>query len=342
MLFAFALIHGWVGIRAAVLIMAAAPLGYYVLSSIAAWRFFRRDRARQLADFTPPVSLLKPVRGVDFASYENFASFCRQDYPEYEILFAVNDGTDPAVPLIQRLIADFPQRRIRLFVGAEHLGANRKINNLARLASEAQHEILVQTDGDVRVGPRYLREVVAPLADEKTGAVTSFYRALAEKKLGAEFEAVGVASDFVAGVLMADWIEGVTFALGASIATTKGWMRKIGGFAAIADLHSDDYELGNRIYRAGGNVVLSREPVWTMYPAQTLRSFWEHQLRWTRTVRSCRPFSYLGLLFTQGLPWTLLAVACAPTTWIGGAYFAAYVILRLAMAWTEGVWGVGK
>jgi ceramide glucosyltransferase len=340
-LFTLALIHWWVGIRAALLILAAAPLAYYVLSGLAAWRFFRRERVRQLADFTPPVSLLKPVRGVDFASYENFASFCRQDYPQYEILFAVNDGADPAVPLIRRLIAEFTERRIRLFVGAEHLGANRKINKLARLAREAQHETLVLTDGDVRVGPRYLREVVAPLADEKTGAVTSFYRALAEKNLGAELEAVGIASDFFAGVLMADWIEGVTFALGASIATTKHWVDKIGGFVAIADLHSDDYELGNRIARAGGNVLLSRESVWTTYPPQTLRSFWDHQLRWARTVRLCRPLSYVGLVFTFGLPWALLAALVTRDGTVAAMYLLSYVVLRLVQAWTLGVWGVG-
>ncbi len=156
--------------RDALLILAATPLVYYALAILVAVRFFRRHRARPLPAYTPPVSLLKPVRGVDFGSYENFASFCQQDYLEYEILFAVNDDRDPAVPLIQRIVEEFPERRIRLLVGAEHLGANRKVNKLARLAREARHDVLVLTDGDVRVGPRYLREVVAPLADRKIGA----------------------------------------------------------------------------------------------------------------------------------------------------------------------------
>src|SRR5216684_8842248 len=160
--------------RDAVLLLALAPLVYYVLATLAALRFFGRARARQLPNYTPPVSVLKTVRGVDFGSHENFASFCRQEYQDYEILFAVNDDADPAVPLIQRIIEEFPERRIRLLVGAEHLGANRKVNKLARLVREAQHDLLVLTDGDVRVGPHYLREVVAPLADCKTGAVTSF------------------------------------------------------------------------------------------------------------------------------------------------------------------------
>ena len=327
--------------RDGVLLLAAAPLVYYLLATLVALRFFKRERARVLPDYAPPLSILKPVRGVDFGTYENFASFCRQDYPDYEILFAVNDETDPAVPVIRRIIADFPDRRIRSLVGAEHLGANRKVNKLARLASEARHEVLVLTDGDVRVGPNFLREVVGPLADRKTGAVTCFYRGIAEKNLGAEIEAVGASSDFFAGVLMAGWTEGISFALGASIATTKQWLGKMGGFEAVAGTLADDYELGHRIAKAGGEVVLSREPVWTMYPAQTLRGFWDHQVRWARTVRLCRPLSYVGLLFTQGLPWALLAALVAPVKWIAGVYLIAYLILRFAMAWTVGIWGVG-
>src|SRR6266853_1206878 len=326
--------------RDAVLLLALAPLVYYVLATLAALRFFGRGRARQSANYTPPVSVLKPVRGLDFQSYENFASFCRQEYPDYEILFAVNDDADPAVPVIRRIIAEFPERKIRLLVGAEHFGANSKVNKLARLAREAQGELLVLSDGDVRVGPRYLREVVAPLADRRTGAVTSFYRGIAEKNLGAEIEAVSASSDFFAGVLMAEWVEGITFALGASIATTKEWLAKMGGFEAIADALADDYELGHRIAKAGGEVVLSREPVWTMYPAQTLRSFWHHQMRWARTVRLCRPLSYIGLLFTQGLPGALLAALVAPAKWIAAFYLLAYLILRFAMAWTVGIRGV--
>src|SRR6267143_6107544 len=327
--------------RDAVLLLAFAPLGYYALATLAALRFFGRERARQLPNYTPPVSVLKPVLGVDFGSHENFASFCRQEYQDYEVLFAVHDDKDAAVPMVRRIIAEFPERKIHLLVGAEHFGANRKVNKLARLAREAQNEVLALTDGDVRVGPHYLHEVVAPLADRKTGAVTSFYRGIAENNVGAEIEAVGASSDFFAGVLMAGWTEGITFALGASIATTKEWLGKIGGFEAMADALADDYELGNRIAKAGGEVVLSPEAVWTMYPAQTLRSFWDHQVRWARTVRLCRPWSYVGLLFTQGLPWALLATLVAPVKWIATGYVLAYLILRLAMAWTVGVWGVG-
>lgn len=327
--------------RLLVLLLALAPLGYYIAGILAAYRFFTRERAKTLPDFTPPVSLLKPVRGIDFNSPENFASFCRQDYPEYEILFCVNDLSDRAVPLIQQVIAKFPQRRIRLLSGAPQTGSNRKVNNLVLLAKEAQYEILVQSDGDVRVGPRYLREVVAPFADPQVGATSCFYRGIAQPNLGAELEAVGAASDFFAGALIADWKEGVTFALGASVITTKTWLKTIRGYESLGDLLADDYELGNRIHKAGGKVLLSREPVWTMYPAQSAKGFWEHQVRWARTVRLCRPLSFLGLLFTHGLPWTLLAALVAPNFAIACGYLLAYLVLRFLVAWVVGVWGIG-
>jgi ceramide glucosyltransferase len=327
--------------REAILLIALAPLAYYLVAMLAAIRFFRRERAGRLGDFTPPVSLLKPVRGIDFAAYQNFKSFCLQDYPEYEILFCVNELSDPAVPLIEQIIAEHPERRIRLFSGAERIGSNRKVNNLVLLTKEAQHEILVQSDGDVRVGPHYLRELVAPFLNSQVGAVSCFYRGIVEDNLGAKLEAVGAASDFFAGAMVADWMEGVTFALGATVATTKTWLKKMGGYEALANLLADDYELGNRIHKAGGKVLLSREPVWTIYPAQTVTGFWQHQVRWARTVRLCRPAAFLGLLFTHGLPWALLAAVVAPSATIGVGYLLSYLMLRLSMAWVVGVWGIG-
>jgi ceramide glucosyltransferase len=326
--------------RWAILLLALAPLGYYVTAIIAAIRFFRRERAKQLPAFTPPVSLLKPVRGVDFGTYENFASFCMQNYPEYEILFCVNEMSDAAVPVIRKVMKDFPARRIRILANAPQIGANRKINNLALLTREANYEILLQTDGDVRVGPNYIRELVAPFVDPTVGVASCFYRATAQNSFWAELEAVGTASDFFAGALVAEWKEGITFALGASVGTTKTWLAKIGGYEAIANLLADDYELGNRVHQAGGKVLLCREPVWTMYPAQGAKGFWDHQVRWARTVRLCRPASFIGLLFTHGLPWALLAAAVAPCASIAAAYLLAYVVLRSIMAWVVGIWGI--
>jgi ceramide glucosyltransferase len=326
--------------RELVMLTACVPLLYYVLACLAAFRFLSRKRARTTRSHTPPASILKPVRGVDFASYENFRSFCLQDYPEYEILFCVNNLEDKAVPLIRRLITEFPERNIRLLSNAPQLGSNGKVNNLAMLAREARYELLVQSDGDVRVGRNYLREMAAPFEGAETGVVSCFYRGIAEENFWAEIEALGVATDFSAGVLVADWMEGITFALGASVATTKTWLKKIGGYEALASVLADDYEIGNRVAKAGGRVMLSQEVVATMYPALSFAKFWEHQARWARTVRLCRPTSYAALLFTHGLPWTIAGALLSPSISVGAAFLGWYLVLRLMLAWTVGVWGI--
>lgn len=326
--------------RAVISLLPLASLAYYLTAIIAANRFFRRERKKMLGEYTPPISVLKPVRGVDFASYENFKSFCLQDYAQYEILFCVNDLEDPAVPLIRRLIEEFPHHSIRLLAGAPQLGSNRKVSNLVLLAHEAKYPLLVQSDGDVRVGAGYLREMAAPFEQTETGVVSCLYRGITQEDLWARVEALGAATDFSAGVLVADWKEGVTFALGASVATTKAWLAKIGGYESLVNVLADDYEIGNRVARLGGRVLISREIVETMYPQATFRQFWEHQSRWAGTVRLCRPGSYLGLLFTQGLPLALLG-GLASGSLKGAAWFlAAYLALRFFAAWTIGVWGM--
>jgi ceramide glucosyltransferase len=326
--------------RQAVMLVACVPLAYYVVATLAAVRFFGRERKKVLGSYTPPLSILKPVRGVDFGSYENFRSFFLQEYPEYEILFCVNDLNDTAVPLIRRLAGEFPACSLRLLSNAPQAGSNRKVNNLALLASEAKYELLVQSDGDVRVGRNYLREVAAPFERAETAVVSCFYRGVAQKNLWAQMEALGAATDFSAGVLVADWMEGVTFALGASVATTKSWLAKVGGYEALANVLADDYEIGNRVAKANGQVMVSREIVETMYPAMPFRKFWEHQTRWARTVRLCRPGSYMGLLFTHGLPWAIAGAIASRSAIDAAAFISAYMVLRLSLAWTVGVWGL--
>ncbi|MBI1738767.1 MAG: glycosyltransferase, partial [Acidobacteria bacterium] len=271
-------------LRELILILACSPFIYYLLSIFSARRFFSAQRSEAARvcgthEFVPPASILKPVRGLDLESYENYASFCRLDYPEYEILFCVNDANDPGVPVIEELIRNFPERRISLLIGAERLGSNGKVNKLCRLAREARHDLLVISDSDIRVSPDYLRAVAAPFRDPKVGVVTCMYVGLAERQLGAELEAVGTASDFFAGVLVARQLEGINFALGSTMVTTRRHLEEIGGFPSLVDQHSDDFELGRRIEARGWQVQLSGHIVRTMYPAQTVRSYFDHQLR---------------------------------------------------------------
>ena len=336
------MLEAWHVVRWLLLALALAPFCYYLLAIASAVSFFRRPRKGDAARaaFTPPISILKPCRGLDRQAYENFASFCRQDYPQYEILFAVADRADPIVPVIEQIIRDYPKVAVRLVTGAPALGANGKVNKLVRLAAEARYDLLVVSDSDVRVAAEYLHRVAAPFFDAQVGAATAMYRAATPGSLGAELEAIGITSDFQAGVLAARRLEGIKFALGATMACTRKALEAIGGFEAIADYHSDDYELGSRIAAAGYRVELLPDPVTIVYSPLKLGEFAAHQLRWALTTRFARPGGHFGLLFTFGLPWSLLAAALAPAPAVASGYLGTYLGLRLAVAWIVGVWGL--
>jgi ceramide glucosyltransferase len=329
-------------IRYALFALGFAPLAYYLVSIFAAGRFFgrRKDLPPASPSFAPPVSVLKPIYGLDRDTYENYASFCVQDYPEYEILFCVSDETDPALQVIRKLIQDFPDRGIRVLIGSEPLGVSDKVNKLCRMAREAKHEMVIVSDSDVRVDADYLRAVVAPFQDAKVGGVTCLYRGLTDNSLTADLEAIGNSTDFAAGVLVA-WLFGeVNFMLGATMAVRKAVLAEIGGFESMVDYFSDDYELGNRIAAKGHRVALIPHPVAIVYPRETLRDAFQHQLRWNLSIRFSRPAGHLGLIFTQGLPLAILAAICTPSLGWAAAVLAAYIILRRVSAWKIGVAGM--
>jgi ceramide glucosyltransferase len=332
-------------IRWTILTMALGPLFYYLVGVYSAWRFFRvaHRRAGQTPpanDEVAPISVLKPVRGLDPGAYENFASFCRQDYPEFEILFAANDAEDPAVPIVQKLIADFPGRSIRMIVVADRLGPNTKVSNLCRLVREAQYDLLVVTDSDVQVEPGYLRSVAAKFRDPGVAGVTALYRGLDNLQFVAAMDCVGSSASFCGAALVARELEGLKFMMGSTMATTKERLAEIGGFEAMVDLHSDDYELGRRIAARGYRIELLSEPVWMAFPSLTLGAYLRHELRWAIGIRNIRPGGHFGMLFTHGLPWAIAAACFAPSAAVGAAYLGAYFVLRFAMAWAVGVWGL--
>src|SRR2546423_820954 len=334
-------------LRAIILVLAFGPLAFYLLSLYCIVNYFRalRKSPPHPETFSPPVSILKPVRGLDHDAYENFASFCRLDYPEYELVFAMADSDDPVIPLLQKLQRDFPQRQIRFVTGVQRLGENNKVNNLCRLVKEARYDVLVMSDTDVRVGTDYLREVVAPFADSAVGGVTSFYRCAGGGTLASDLDMLGMCMDSVPSALVARKLEGkVQFAFGWTMATTKKHLTEIGGWEAMVNHHSDDFELGNRIARQGYRVEFVREPVTMVFPRETLKDFLRHELRWSIGLRNVRPAGYAGLILTHGLPWAVLAAFMAATAgWAGLAvsYPLADLIVRLGGAWTAGVWGLG-
>ena len=326
-------------LRWAILAIAVLPFVYYLAATFCAWEFFRRH-CEVTADFSPPVSVLKPLRGLEHEAYENLASFCRQDYPEYEILFAVDDGRDPAIPVVEKLISDFPSLPMRLLVGSGTPGSNSKVAKLCRLGREARHELLVASDSDIRVKPDYLRRVVSPFRDPSVGAVTCLYVGMTEPNLWSELEDLNLTTGFLASTLVARKLEGVNFAFGATMAVPRSRLAEIGGFEALADCAADDHELGRRIAARGYRVELAPCVVQTFCASSTAREFFEHHWRWGVVTHHSRPWGYAGLLFTQGLPWSLAAAAVAPSRVAAIGYLGTYLVTRLAMAFTFGAYGM--
>src|SRR5579862_8808193 len=244
--------------------IAAIPFIYYLIALFSSWRYFRQPPTPRDPSFTPPVSILKPIRGLDPDAYENFASFCRQDYPDYDLLFCLSGCDDPALPLIDRLMREFPERPIRVLFGSGRDAVNDKVAKLARLVSEANHEYVVISDSDVRARPDYLRNVVAPLADPKIGAVTCFYLSIDERSFADRLHSVGMMSDFYAGIVVAWQLDGVKFALGPTIATTREHLAAFGGYQSIENRPADDLLVGRFIADQGYEVELSRYPVETV------------------------------------------------------------------------------
>jgi len=316
---------------------------YYLLCIWSAAGFLRERKREQRnaqirpIESLPPISILKPLKGTDPEIYESFRSHCLQDYPEYEIIFGVSDPNDPAIESVHALQREFPDRKIRLIVCSKILGANVKVSNLVQMLPEARYSCLIVNDSDIRVEPDYLRRVTASLADPRVGMVTCLYRGMSSATLGSRLEALGISTDFNAGVLAARQIEGgIHFGLGSTLAFRRSELEKIGGFNAILDYLADDYELGKRIATLNLEVKLSDVVVETYLPAYRLRDYMDHQLRWARGVRDARARGYFGLVFTFGILWSLLNLVASKASAWSCAALALTFILRFAVAWTVG------
>jgi ceramide glucosyltransferase len=325
-----------------VLFTAAIPCVFYFLAIYSSSRYFwqARNQAGKNLDFTPPLSNLKPVRGLDPDAYENFASFCRQDYPEYEILFCVTDQTDPSVPVIQKLMWDFPERKIRLLYSAGHTAINDKVAKLRVMEREAQYEYLVINDSDVRVDSQYLRRVVEPLRDPKVGGVTCFYVSAREGSFVENLQTIGMISDFYAGVLVAWQLDGVHFALGPTMVSTKQTVRAFGGFQVLENRPADDLLFGRLISEQGVEMKLLPYAVETVPDYQGVGELLAKRARWMTVMRAMRPWGHFGLLFTWGLAWSTVAVLVHPTIFVAAAYWGSYAVFRATMTWLIGIHGL--
>jgi ceramide glucosyltransferase len=323
-------------------VLAVAGMGYF-LASIVAARVYLHERRAALAEFAPGLSILKSLKGLDPGMMDAFRSHCRQSYAgEYELLFGVSSLDDPAAAAVEQLKGEFPERAIRLIECPERLGTNGKVSTLVQLAAHAKHEFLLINDSDITVTPLYLERVMSCFApgggaQAPVGLVTALYRGRAHGTLGSRLEALGIATDFMAGVLLSKMIEGgLHYGLGSTLAVRREALEKAGGLRALVDHLADDYEMGARVAKAGYRVALNREVVETGIPAYCWRDFVDHQLRWARTVRDARPGGYVGLVVTHGFGWALLnllASGLSPVSlWLVGLSF----FLRLAQSMTVG------
>lgn len=354
-----------IGLLAFWLLMALRVLlglclaAFCAYAGLAVWAARRWHRARRPLDpeWTPPVTLLKPVRGVDAEAYENFASFCRLDYPadRYQLLFAALDPADPALELARRLQAEFPQVDIGIVDGSRSplRGHNLKVRNLAAMLPAAKYDLLVLCDSDMRVQPDYLRRVVAPFAphpptpspaaqrghrerglggEGKVGLVTCPYRGHRAQSFAAVLEALGIGADFIPSALVSRALEGVSFAFGSTIALPRAVLAEIGGFEALADELADDFRLGNGAHKAGYAVILSDYVVDDVLGRERFRAMWARRLRWARTVRSCRPAGYAGSGITHGTALALLFLGVTGFAPLGWAAFGTILAVRLTTA----------
>ncbi len=327
--------------RYALLAVAVFPFIYYLIAIYSAGRFFREGKHSVLnGSFTPPVSVLKPAHGIDPEPLENFSSFFQQNYPDYEIIFCVDEDPSPMLSVLEELRRRFPDRPFRVLYGSGLDVANDKVGKLARLVSEARHEVLVINDSDVRVEPNYLRTLVAPLANENTGAVTCFYVPTKQAGFVDGVQWMGMFSDFFAGILVARCLDGVKFALGTTIATTRKALAGFGGYEAIANRPADDMLVGRLIAGQGYKVELLPYAVETVPDYHSFASLFHKRLRWMVVMRHMRPWGHLGMLFTLGLPWVLVAAALHPPAAAICGYCGAYALLRAWMTWIIGVSGL--
>jgi ceramide glucosyltransferase len=319
---------------------------FLVLALIGAGKF-RREAERQAAEAAsltsfPPVSLLKPVHGLEARLKENIESFFCQDYPDYEILFAADEEDDAALGVIREICARYPKIRSRVLVTGRPPWPNPPSYSFARMAEVAAHEILVTSDSDVEVAPNYLREVVPPMLDPKTGMLTCLYRGKNAGGFWSALDAIGMSVEMTAGVLTANLLEGMKFGLGPTIVARKDSVEKIGGYRVLGDYFSNDFVIGNLIEKAGYRVVLSRHVIDHVVPPMTLRRMWERQVRWAKGTRYSRPKGHFGTGLVFAMPYGILgfAAAAALGQWEIGAWFLSVAIVnRLIEALAIG-WGV--
>ena len=327
----------------AVALVGALSSAVFLGLALAGVMRFRSDARKQLRSLPddeqlPPVSVLKPVHGLEAQLKENIESFFRQDYPHYEILFAADEASDLALEVVREVCARYPHIPSRVLVTGTPW-PNPPVYSFHCMAEAAAHEILVTTDSDVEVSPNYLREVVAPLLDPKVGMVTCVYRGKNAAGFFSGLTAIGMSVEMTAGVLVANLLEGMKFGLGPTTVVRKDSLASIGGYTALKDYIAYDFALGNLIAKAGYRVVLSAHAIDHVVNQKSFRHMWQNQLRWAQTTRYSRPKGHFGSGLIFAIPYGLLGLFAAAGLghWgLGWLLLGVAVVNRLAEAWLVG------
>ena len=290
----------------------------------------------------PPVSILKPLHGMEAQLKENIESFFRQDYPVFEILIAADTEDDAAIPVAREVSARYPQVPCRILVTGNPPWPNPPAYAFHRMTEVAREEILVTSDSDVEVSPNYLKEVVAPLLDPKVGMVTCVYRGKNAAGFWSGLTAIGMSVEMTAGVLVVNMLEGMKFGLGPTIAVKKEAVKAIGGYEVLGHYFANDYMIGNLIDKTGYRVVLSQHAIDHVVNQKSFQKMWENQLRWAKSTRYSRPMGHLGSGLIFAVPFGLLGLATAALLGrplLGLLLFAAAILNRVLESWLVG-WGV--
>ncbi len=317
--------------------LLAGSLVYCVLIVLAARSYLAQKIPA--GNHATPISVLKPLSGIDEGLETNLRSFFTQDHAEYELLFAVREANDPAVGIVAALQKEYPARATRLIVTGDPPYPNAKVFSLDRMLAEARYDLLVMSDSDIRVAPGFLASISSEFADEHVALATCPYRAVAGQSLWSILEAEGMNTEFLAGLLVARMLEGVKFAVGPTVAARRSALAAIGGFNAIKDYLAEDFVLGKFTAEAGFGVILSRNIVEHRIGSQGLRANAAHRLRWARSTRRSRPLGYVGQLFTYPLALALITCALAPNWW---PLLLVAILFRGTAAWCTSVWILGS
>jgi ceramide glucosyltransferase len=316
-------------LTAVMLLLVAGSVIYSLLSIVAALRY-RAVRAPALQT-TEPISILKPLAGLDLDLESNLRTFFEQDYPSFEILFAVRNATDAAVPVVEKLQREFPRVPARLIVTGEPPYANAKVYSLDKMLHSAANDLVVMSDSDIRVDGNLLRTIAAEFQDAALGVATCPYRAVAGASFWSRLEATGMNTDFWGSALVARMVEGMHFAVGPTIAARRRVLEAVGGFERLKDYLAEDFVMGKFAAEQGHGVILSSYVIEHHIGGASLRENIAHRVRWTRSTRRSRPAGYVGQLFTMPLPLALLLCAVAPAWW---PVAAGAIVVRAVAAYT--------